>query len=144
MYVNNLLQFYERIPSVCVESNKREKEWEVTFLRGFVWRWVLNAGALYLTAFLVDGITISGIAAALVAALVWGFVNTVIRPLVNLVTLPVNFMTVGLFTLVVNGFLLWLVSDAVNGFDVRNIWVGIVGALLLSTASSILSALVED
>jgi putative membrane protein len=113
-------------------------------MRGFVWRWVLNAVALYFTAFIIDGITISGFAAAVVAALVWGFVNTVIRPLINLVTLPVTMMTVGLFTFVINGFLLWLVADAVNGFDVRNIWVGIVGALVLSVASSALSALIDD
>ena len=113
-------------------------------MKGFVWRWVLNAFALYVTAFLIEGIVISGVAAALVAALVWGFVNTVIRPLVNLLTLPINIMTVGLFTFVVNGFLLWLVADVVNGFSVKNIWVGILGALLLSVASSALSALVED
>lgn len=113
-------------------------------MKGFVWRWVLNALALYVTAFLIEGIQISGVAAALVAALVWGFVNTVIRPLVNLLTLPINIMTVGLFTFVVNGFLLWLVADAVTGFSVKNIWVGILGALVLSVASSAFSALIED
>jgi putative membrane protein len=117
---------------------------EVGNMRGFVWRWILNAVALYFTAFIIDGITISGIGAALVAALVWGFVNTIIRPLVNLVTLPINLLTVGLFTFVVNGFLLWLVSDAVNGFSVENVWIGILGAIVLSVASSALSALIAD
>ena len=113
-------------------------------MKGFVWRWVLNALALYVTAFIVDGISIAGVAAALVAALVWGFFNTVIRPLVTLLTLPINIMTVGLFTFVVNGILLWLVSDVVVGFDVKNIWVGILGAIVLSVASSVFSALIED
>jgi putative membrane protein len=113
-------------------------------LRGFVLRWILNAVALYFTAFVLDGFSIASFSAALVAALVWGFVNSVIRPLVNLITLPVNLMTVGLFTFVVNGFLLWLVSDAVNGFSISSIWVGILGAFILSLASSTLSALIED
>ncbi|MDW7652042.1 MAG: phage holin family protein [Bacillota bacterium] len=113
-------------------------------MKGFIWRWILNALALYITAFIVDGISIAGVAAALVAAFVWGFVNTVIRPLINLLTLPINIMTVGLFTFVVNGFLLWVVADVVQGFDVKNIWIGILGALVLSLASSILSALIED
>lgn len=113
-------------------------------MRGFVWRWVLNAVALYATAILIDGITITGVGAALVASLVWGLVNTVIRPIVNLVTLPINILTVGLFTFVVNGFLLWLVADVVNGFSVEGILAGIIGALVLSVISSVLSALIID
>lgn len=113
-------------------------------MRGLVWRWVLNALALYLTTFLIKGMSIESFAAALVAALVWGFVNTIIRPIINLITLPINIMTVGLFTLVVNGFLLWLVADTVKGFVVQSLWSGILGALLLSIISSRLSALLAD
>ncbi len=112
-------------------------------MRGFIWRWVLNAVALYATAHLIAGIEIAGIGAALVAALVWGFVNTIIRPIVNILTLPINILTVGLFTFVVNGFLLWLVADVVNGFAVSGIWHGIFGAVVLSVISSILSALLD-
>lgn len=117
---------------------------EVADVKGFLWRWVFNAAALYFAAYILDGINIDSFAAALVAALVWGFVNTVIRPLINLITLPINIMTLGLFTLVVNGFLLWLVADIVRGFSIDSIWVGIVGALLLSIISSILSSLIKD
>lgn len=122
----------------------RSKNAEVLGMKGFAWRWILNAVALYFTSYLINGINIEGFAAALVAALVWGFVNTVIRPLVNLVTLPVTIMTVGLFTFVVNGFLLWLVADQIRGFTVENILVGIIGALVLSVVSSALSALIGD
>lgn len=117
---------------------------EVADVVGFFWRWFLNAVALSFTAYILEGINIDSFAAALVAALVWGFVNTVIRPLINLITLPINIMTVGLFTFVVNGFLLWLVADVVKGFSIENIWVGIIGALLLSVISSVLSALIKD
>ena len=112
-------------------------------MRGFVWRWILNAIALYFMAKIIDGITLDGFAAILVAALVWGFVNTIIRPMVNLIALPITIMTVGLFTFVINGFLLWLVAEAVTGFTVDNFLVGIVGALLLSIISSLLSALLD-
>ncbi|NLZ93658.1 MAG: phage holin family protein [Firmicutes bacterium] len=113
-------------------------------MRGLIWRWVLNAGALYLTALLVSGVSIESFGAALVAALVWGFVNTIIRPVLSILTLPFTIMTLGLFTLVVNGFLLWLVADVVNGFSVSSLWSGILGAIVLSIASSIISALIED
>ena len=113
-------------------------------MRGLVWRWVLNAAALYITAAFIEGVGIKGIGAALVAALVWGFVNTVIRPVISLITLPITIMTVGLFTLVINGLMLWLVSDVVDGFTVSSLWVGIFAAVILSFFSSIISALVED
>ncbi|HZK24025.1 MAG TPA: phage holin family protein [Oscillospiraceae bacterium] len=113
-------------------------------MRSLVWRWVLNALALYLTSLVINGVDIESFAAALVAALVWGFVNTIIRPLINLITLPVNIMTVGLFTFVINGSLLWLVADTVKGFVVQSLWAGILGALLLSIISSVLSALLAD
>ena len=111
---------------------------------GFIWRWVLNAVALYFTAKVIDGITLNGFAAVIVAALVWGFVNTIIRPVVNLIALPITVVTVGLFTLVINGFLLWLVAEAVTDFHIANLWVGIVGALVLTVISSLLSALLDD
>ncbi|MBS3899950.1 MAG: phage holin family protein [Dethiobacter sp.] len=113
-------------------------------MQGFLWRWALNAAALYFAAYILDGINIDSFVAALVAALIWGVVNTVIRPLINLITLPINIMTLGLFTLVVNGFLLWLVAEVVKGFSIDSIWVGIVGALLLSIISSVLSILFKD
>ena len=113
-------------------------------LRGMILRWILNAIALFVTASIIDGITIVGLGSALVASLVWGFVNTIIRPIINLVALPITIVTVGLFTFVINGFLLWLVADVVSGFTVDSLWAGIIGAFVLTIISSILSALVED
>ena len=113
-------------------------------MRGIIWRWILNAAALYATAHLIVGIDISGFGAALIAALVWGFMNTVIRPIISILTLPINILTLGLFTFVVNGFLLWLVADVIDGFSVAGIWYGIFGALVLSLISSMLSTLISD
>jgi putative membrane protein len=111
-------------------------------MRGFILRWGLNAIALYVTASLITGIQIRDAYAVLVAALIWGLVNTVIRPVLNVVALPINLITVGLFTFVVNGLQLWLVARLVDGFIVDTVWIGILGALILSVVSSLLSALV--
>mgnify|MGYP000848408731 CR=1 FL=1 len=138
------LFFFKRVPDkVCRTSKKELLRGDLT-VRGLIWRWILNAGALYLTAFIIKGISIESFGAALVAALVWGFVNTIIRPILTFFTLPLTIMTLGLFTLVLNGFLLWLVADVVNGFTVSSFWSGILGAMVLSIASSIISALIED
>lgn len=107
-------------------------------------RWVLNALALFLTAQVIDGIELRGFAAALVAALVLGVINAVIRPIIVVLTLPINFFTLGLFTLVINGFMLYIVAGVVDGFDVMGFWPAIIGALVLTIFSSILSWLVKE
>lgn len=113
-------------------------------MRGIVLRWIFNAVALYVIAYLVEGIRIESFGAALVAMLVWGILNAFIRPFINLLTLPVNVLTLGLFTFVVNGFLLWLVADSVERFYVDSIWIGILAAFILSLASSVFSAVIDN
>ncbi len=114
-------------------------------MRGLVLRWIINGLAIYITAHIIEGIVIKGFIASLFAALVLGLVNAVIRPVVNVLTLPLNILTLGLFTLVVNGVMLWIVAGTVVGFTVENIFFsGILGALLLSIISGFLSMLVID
>jgi len=81
-------------------------------------RWVLNAGALLLIAYYLPGVGVTGWYAALVAILVLGLVNALIRPLLILLTLPVNILSLGLFTFVINAFLFWFVSTFIEGFEV--------------------------
>lgn len=107
-------------------------------------RWLLNAVALGVTAYLLEGIHVTGFGAALMASLVLGVVNAVIRPLFLLFTLPLNVLTLGLFTFVVNGIMLMLAAAVVSGFDVKNIWAAIVGSIILSLVSALLTALVKD
>ncbi|NLW23958.1 MAG: phage holin family protein [Clostridia bacterium] len=113
-------------------------------MKGWVVRWVLNGVALLLTAGIIGGIEVHGFLAALFAALVLGIVNAIVRPIIILLTLPINLITLGLFTLVVNGFMLKITSIVVNGFDVHGFWAATIGAILLSIFSSILNALVID
>ena len=103
--------------------------------------WILNALALLAVAYLVPDIHVAGFAAALVAALVIGFVNMLIRPLLVLLTLPITVLTLGLFILVINGLLFYAVGHWLVGFEVKTLLAGIIGALLYSVISWVLSAL---
>ncbi len=113
-------------------------------MKGLALRWLLNALALFLTAWLLQGVTISGFGSALVAALVLGIVNAIIRPVVLFFTLPLNILTLGLFTFVVNAVMFKLVSVVVDGFVVDGFIPAIVGSILLTVISGFLSALVKD
>ncbi len=102
--------------------------------------WILNALALIAVASFVPGIHVDGFAAALVAAFLLGLVNTLIRPLLVLLTLPVTMLTLGLFIFAINGLLFLFVGSILRGFIVDSLWHGILGALLYSLFSWALSS----
>lgn len=104
--------------------------------------WVLNALALMAVAYLVPGIHVANFTAALIAALVIGLVNILIKPLLVLLTLPITLLTLGLFILVINGLLFWAVGNYLQGFSVSSIVVGVIGALVYSVISGVLSAII--
>ncbi|HSA71303.1 MAG TPA: phage holin family protein [Burkholderiales bacterium] len=104
--------------------------------------WLINAVALIAVAYLMPSISVSGFGAALVAALVLGLVNAVVRPVLVLLTLPVTILTLGLFIFVLNGFLFWMVASWLEGFNVGGFWAGVLGAIVFSLVSWALSALV--
>lgn len=106
--------------------------------------WILNALALLAVTYFVPGIHVSGFMAALIAALVIGFANMLIKPILVLLTLPVTIITLGLFILVINGLLFWAVGHLLQGFSVDTVMAGIIGALVYSLISWILSAIVVD
>lgn len=97
-------------------------------------RWLLNAAVLVLLTYYLPGISVASFYTALVAALVLGLVNALIKPIILIFTLPVNILTLGLFTLVINALLLWLVSTVVKGFVVAGFWPAFWAALVLSVA----------
>jgi putative membrane protein len=106
-------------------------------------RWLINALALYGTTLLLPGITLRGVLPTLVAAAVLGIVNAVIRPLVVVLTLPLNVVTLGLFTFVINALMLMLTSAVVPGFAVRGFGTALFGAVVLSIISFVLSHLIH-
>ncbi|HEX6157004.1 MAG TPA: phage holin family protein [Burkholderiales bacterium] len=104
--------------------------------------WLINALALIAVAYLMPSIQISSFGAALVAALVLGLVNAIVRPILVLLTLPVTILTLGLFIFVLNGLLFWMVGSWLEGFWVGGFWAGVLGAIVFSIISWALSALV--
>lgn len=102
--------------------------------------WMLNALALVAVASFVPGIHVDGFGAALIAAFFLGLVNTLIRPLLLLLTLPVTLITLGLFIFVINGLLFWTVGSVLRGFAVDSFWHGVMGAVLYSIFSWALSS----
>jgi putative membrane protein len=113
-------------------------------MQGLLIRWVLNAFALWLVDQLVGGIHIDGAAPLFFAALVLGVLNAILRPLLLLVTLPINLLTLGLFTLVINGAMLRLAAAAVRGFTIAGFGSAVLGAVLLSIISFCLNVFVAD
>jgi putative membrane protein len=106
-------------------------------------KWMINSLALYLTTYLVKGIQVSGIWPLLLAAAVLGILNAIIRPILIILTLPINILTLGLFTLIINGLMLWLVAFLIKGFVIHGFWPAVLGALLISLISWIVNGLIR-
>lgn len=109
--------------------------------------WLVNAAALYAAAWIVDGIRHTGtVTDLLVVALVFGLINTFIKPVVKLLALPVRLLTLGLFSLVINAGLLWLTTELVGdrGFVVDGFMAAFWGALVVSVVSTVLGWFVPE
>jgi putative membrane protein len=104
--------------------------------------WLINALALLALPYIVPSVQVDSFYTALIAALVLGFVNTLIRPLIVLLTLPVTVLTLGLFIFVINGLLFWFVASFVKGFSVAGFWSAFFGAIVYALISWAASALV--
>ncbi len=114
-------------------------------------RWAIVSVALFAAAWLVPGIYVEtdGWAIYAVMAIILGFINATVRPVLKLLTCPLILLTLGLFVLVINGLTLWLASEiAVHwfdvGFHVRDFWSGFLGALIVSIVTVVLSALIRE
>lgn len=110
---------------------------------GILTSWLVNAVALYVTAWLVPGIDVSGGFALLLAALVIGLVNAVVRPVAVVLTLPITVLTLGLFYLVLNGLLFYLAAALTPGFALAGFWSAVLGALVMSLVGMTIHALVS-
>ena len=113
-------------------------------MRGLVIRWATTAVALWITSLLVKGITIDGVLPLFFAAVVLGIFNAILRPLMLVITLPINLLTLGLFTFIINGAMLKLTAEVVRGVSIDGFLSAVIGALLLSVISFFLSLFVND
>ena len=107
-------------------------------------RWALNAVALMLIPEVVTSIQVDSFSAALVAALLIGLMNALLRPILLILTLPITLLTLGLFALVINALLFWGVSELVGGFRVPGFWPAMYGAILYSVLTWLVNIALKD
>jgi len=105
----------------------------------FLIKWFIDVVALLVVIHVIAGVSIDNMQTALVAALVLGLLNALIRPLILILTLPLTILTLGLFTLFINGFLFYLAAKFIKGFTVSGFWNAFWAALLFSIISSLLN-----
>jgi len=106
-------------------------------------KWLLNAAALLLVAYLYSGVAIKSYSAALIAALVIGLFNTVLRPILVVLTLPVTVITLGLFLFVINALLFWAAAGILDGFSVTGFGAALVGSLLYSVMGIVIDSALQ-
>ena len=113
-------------------------------MNGLLLRWLLLTISIIVTSYLVDGIHVTSFFSAFFAAAVLGILNALFRPLLIVITLPINILTLGLFTFVINALLLKMVSGVVPGFYVQGFLSAVFGSLIISLVSWLLSSFVND
>jgi putative membrane protein len=113
-------------------------------MQGLVVRWLVSAAALYLTSLIVRGIEVDGFVPLLFAAITIGILNAIVRPVILLLTLPLNVLTLGLFTLVVNAAMLAMAAAVVKGFEVHGFWSALGGWLLMSIFTFFINMLIGE
>jgi putative membrane protein len=106
-------------------------------------RWLLLAAALLLVAYLYPGVSVTSFGAAMVAALVLGLLNTVVRPLLVLLTLPVTLITLGLFLFVINALMFWAAASVLDGLHVDGFIAALVGSLIYSLCGMVIDVAME-
>jgi putative membrane protein len=105
--------------------------------------WIVNAAFFLLLALVVPGIEVASLWTALVLALLWGLLSVTLRPILLLLTLPINLVTLGLFTFVLNALLLLLLDSVVKGFSVSGFGAALLGAIFLAVLRMLYSLLIE-
>lgn len=112
-------------------------------VRGWVLRWLLNVLAIILTAALLPGFQVE-VWGAIVGSIFLGVINAIIRPILIILTLPLNILTLGLFTFVINGVMLYITNATVKGFEISNFGWAILTAIVLSIMSYLISFFIKD
>jgi putative membrane protein len=106
-------------------------------------KWLLSAAALLAVAHFYSGVVVTSFTSALIAAFVIGLLNTIVRPILVLLTLPVTLVTLGLFLFVINALMFYMASGLLDGFDVKGFTAALIGSLMYSVAGMIIEAALE-
>ena len=107
-------------------------------------KWLLSAAALLFVASIYDGVQLKGYQAALIAAFVIGLLNTLVRPILVILTLPVTVVTVGLFLFVINALMFWAAASLLDGFNVTGFWAALIGSVIYSVLSMIINSALDS
>jgi putative membrane protein len=111
---------------------------------GILIRWLTTTAAILATAYVLDGIRVSGFFSAIFAAATLGILNAFFRPIALLLTLPINILSLGLFTFIINALMLKMASGLIPGFDVYGFWTAIFGSFLISVISWLLNSFISE
>jgi len=111
-------------------------------MNGIFLRWLILTVAIIVTSYLLGGIQVGGFFPAFFAAAILGILNAFFRPLLLLLTLPLNILTLGLFTFVINAIMLMMASGVISGFEVHGFWSAVFGSLLISIISWLLTSFI--
>ena len=106
-------------------------------------KWLLSASALLFVAYVYTGVTVSSFGSAMLAALVIGLLNIVVRPVLVLLTLPVTVLTLGLFLFVINAIVFWAAAAVLDGFQVRDFVAALVGSLIYTAIGVVIESALE-
>ena len=107
-------------------------------------KWLLAACALLLVAYLYPGVQIKSFSSALIAAVVVGLLNTLVRPILVVLTLPVTVITLGLFLFVINALMFWAAASLMDGFGVNGFWAALLGSLIYSVLMLVVDAALKS
>ncbi len=113
-------------------------------MRGIFIRWLILTVAIIIASYLLEGIRVSGFFSAFFAAAMLGILNAFFRPIIFILTLPINILTLGLFTFVINAIMLMMASGVISGFEVSGFWSAVFGSLLISIVSWILTSFINE
>jgi putative membrane protein len=112
-------------------------------MRGIVIRWLILTSAILVASYLIDGIRVDGFFDAFFAAAALGVLNAFFRPVLFILTLPINILSLGLFTFVINAILLKIASGVISGFEVYGFWSAVIGSLVISIVNGLLSSFIN-
>lgn len=113
-------------------------------MRGIFLRWLILTVAIMVTSYLLDGIYVRNFLSAFFAAAILGILNAFFRPILFILTLPINVLSLGLFTFVINAIMLMMVSGVISGFKVYGFWPAVFGSLLISLVSWVLTSFINE
>lgn len=107
-------------------------------------RWIILSLAIFATPYIIKDIHVDGIVTALIVGAVLVFINMTVKPIVKLLTLPLNILTLGLFSLILNGLFFWFVAKLISGFTIDTFTAAVIGALIVSVLNWLGSKILKD